>query len=109
LSELYREAIAGRYATTLVQRLIQLLGVYPIGTLVRLNTGEEAVVVWVHSHSRLTPTIKLLKNSTGQPYEEQEIIDLSSQTTGGPSRSIQETIDPHQAGWNITKILDSLW
>jgi len=109
LSELYREAIAGRYVTALVQRLIQLLGVYPIGTLVRLNTGEEAVVVWVHSHSRLTPTIKLLKNSTGQPYEEQEIIDLSSQTAGGPSRSIQETIDPHQAGWNITKILDSLW
>jgi HD-GYP domain-containing protein (c-di-GMP phosphodiesterase class II) len=109
LSELYREAIAGQYATALVQRLIQLLGVYPIGTLVRLNTGEEAVVVWVHSHSRLTPTIKLLKNSAGQPYEEQEIIDLSSQTVGGPSRSIQVTIDPHQAGWDITKILDSLW
>jgi HD-GYP domain-containing protein (c-di-GMP phosphodiesterase class II) len=109
LSELYREAIAGQYATLLVQQLIQLLGVYPIGTLVRLNTGEEAVVVWVHSHSRLTPTIKLLKNSTGQPYEEQEIIDLSSQTAGGPSRSIQVPIDPHQAGWDIPKILDSLW
>ena len=109
LAELYREAIAGQYTTALVQRLIQLLGVYPIGTLVRLNTGEEAVVVWVHSHSRLTPTIKLLKNSTGQPYEEQEIIDLSSQPSGGSSRSIQVTIDPHQAGWDITKILDSLW
>jgi HD-GYP domain-containing protein (c-di-GMP phosphodiesterase class II) len=109
LAELYKAAVAGQYSTALVQRLIQLLGVYPIGSLVRLNTGEEAVVVWVHSHSRLTPTIKLLKNSTGQPYEEQEIIDLSLQAAGGPSRSVQESIDPHQAGWDITKILDSLW
>ena len=109
LSELYRAAVAGQYASTLVQQLIHLLGVYPIGSLVRLNTGEQAVVVWVHSHSRLTPTIKLLKNASGQPYEEQEIIDLSSQTHNDTSRSIQESIDPHEAGWDMTKILDSLW
>ena len=109
LSELYRAAVAGQYATKLVQRLIHLLGVYPIGSLVRLNTGEQAVVIWVHSHSRLSPTIKLLKNSSGKPVEEQEIIDLSSQTTRETSRSIQESIDPHEAGWDMSKILDSLW
>ena len=109
LSELYRAAVAGQYATVLVQRPIHLLGVYPIGSLVRLNTGEQAVVVWVHSHSRMTPTIKLLKNALGQPFEEQEIIDLSSQATNGTARSIKESIDPHEAGWDMTKILDSLW
>ena len=109
LSELYRAAVTGQYATALVQRLIQLLGVYPIGSLVRLNTEEQAVVIWVHSHSRLTPTIKLLKNAAGQPYNEQEIIDLSAQTNNGTPRSIQETIDPHEAGWNMGKVLDSLW
>lgn len=109
LSELYQAAVAGQYCITLVQQLIHLLGVYPIGSLIRLNTGEQAVVVWVHSHSRLTPTIKLLKNASGQPYEEQEIIDLSSQTTNGTPRSILEAIDPHEAGWDMTKILDSLW
>jgi HD-GYP domain-containing protein (c-di-GMP phosphodiesterase class II) len=109
LSELYRAAVAGQYATSLVQQLIHLLGVYPIGSLVRLNTGEQAVVVWVHSHSRLTPTIKLLKNASGQPYHEQEIIDLTSQANNGTLRSIQESIDPHEAGWDMGKILDSLW
>jgi hypothetical protein len=109
LSELYRAAVAGQYATSLVQQLIHLLGVYPIGSLVRLNTGEQAVVVWVHSHSRLTPTIKLLKNASGQPYDEQEIIDLTSQANNGTLRSIQESIDPHEAGWDMGKILDSLW
>ncbi len=109
LSELYRAAITGQYAITLVQRLIQLLGVYPIGSLVRLNTGEQAVVIWVHSRSRLNPTIKLLKNAAGQPCDEQDIIDLSSQPPNEASRSIQETIDPHQEGWDMAKILDSLW
>ncbi len=109
LSELYQAAVAGQYAIPLVQRLIHLLGVYPIGSLVRLNTGEQAVVVWVHSHSRLTPTIKLLANPLGQPYEEQEIIDLSSQANNGNTRSIQESIDPHESGWDMSKILDTLW
>ena len=109
LSELYKAAVAGQYATALVQQLIQLLGVYPIGSLVQLNTGEQAVVVWVHSHSRLSPTIKLLTNASGQPYEEQEIIDLSSPINQETARSIQETIDPHKTGWDMTKILDSLW
>jgi HD-GYP domain-containing protein (c-di-GMP phosphodiesterase class II) len=109
LAELYQAAVAGQYSTTLVQQLIHLLGVYPIGSLVRLNTGEQAVVIWVHSHSRLTPTIKLLKNASGQPYQEQEIIDLSAQINNGASRSIQESIDPREAGWDMTKILDSLW
>ena len=109
LSELYRAAIAGQYPTMMVQRLIQLLGVYPIGSLVRLNTEEQAVVVWVHSHSRLTPTIKLLRNASGEPYETQEIIDLSSQTTNGPTRSIEGTLDPHEENWDMTEILDALW
>ncbi len=109
LSELYQAAVAGEYATTLVQHLISLLGVYPIGSLVKLNTGEQAVVVWVHSHSRLTPTIKLLKKANGDPYEDQEIIDLASQASLNPSRSIEEVLDPHREGWDMAKILDSLW
>lgn len=59
LSELYRAAVEGQHHMFLIQRLIQLLGVYPIGSLVQLNTGEHAIVVWVNSHSRLTPTIKI--------------------------------------------------
>jgi HD-GYP domain-containing protein (c-di-GMP phosphodiesterase class II) len=109
LSELYRAAVAGQYHPYLVERLIQLLGVYPIGSLVRLNTGEQAVVVWVHSHSRLTPTIKLLKDPSGQPYPEQEIIDLAVQAAHRPQRSIEKVLDPHQEGWDISKILEALW
>lgn len=109
LSELYQAAVGGQYHLYLVQRLIQLLGVYPIGSLVRLNTGEQAVVVWVSSHSRMTPTIKLLKDSLDQPYPEQEIIDLAAQSPTTPHRSIEKALDPIREGWDMSKILEALW
>ncbi len=109
LSELYRAAMKGQYQTVLVQRLIQLLGVYPIGSLVRLNTEEQAVVVWVQNHSRLTPTIKLLKDHTGRPYPDQEIVDLSAQSEEPHPRSIVEVLDPHHTDIDLANILESLW
>ncbi len=109
LSELYRAAISGQYQVSLVQRLIQLLGVYPIGTLVRLNTNEQAIVVWVSSHTRMYPTVKLLKDPCGVPYPEQELLDLSAQQEGTPHRTILEALNPQQEGWDVGHLLESLW
>ncbi|MGD9851928.1 MAG: HD-GYP domain-containing protein [Nitrospirales bacterium] len=109
LSELYRAAIAGQYLLDVVQQLIQLLGVYPIGTLVRLNTNEQALVVWVPSHSRMLPTIKLLKDAFGQPYADHILLDLSAQGDENSPRTIREALDPQQEGWDVGKILEALW
>ncbi|MGE0473260.1 MAG: HD-GYP domain-containing protein [Nitrospirales bacterium] len=109
LSELYRAAMAGQYQLGLVQQLIQLLGVYPIGTLVRLNTNEQAIVVWVSSHTRMFPTVKLLKDAFGKPYTDPVLLDLSAQTDGHPRRTIAEALDPQREGWDIGQFLESLW
>lgn len=109
LSELYKASVEGQYQTLLVQRLIQLLGIYPIGSLVRLNTHELAVVVWVHSHSRLTPTIKLLQDPSGKDYTDQEIVDLSAQGSESHPRAIDEVLDPHKIQVDLGQILESLW
>jgi HD-GYP domain-containing protein (c-di-GMP phosphodiesterase class II) len=109
LAELYRAAVSGQYHVHLVQRLIQLLGVYPIGTLVRLNTNELAIVVWVSSQTRLFPTIKLLKDPHGLPYAEQDLLDLSAQQEGAPFRTIKEALNPQQEGLDVSQLLESLW
>lgn len=109
LSELYRAAMAGQYHLGIVQQLIQLLGVYPIGTLVRLNTNEQALVVWVSSHTRMLPTIKLLKDACGNPYAEHILLDLSVQGKENPRRTIAEALNPQQEGWDIGQLLESLW
>ena len=39
----------------LVRRFVQLIGIYPAGTLVRLNTGEVAVVLNVYAPDPVPP------------------------------------------------------
>ena len=109
LRELYQAANDGLYDPVLVKRLIQFVGVYPIGTLVELSTGERAIVVWVHSHARMKPCIKLLADPLGRPYLEQEILDLSVQDTKSHSRSIVRSLDPKEENVDIPKALEALW
>jgi HD-GYP domain-containing protein (c-di-GMP phosphodiesterase class II) len=48
------------YHPGLVERFIRCLGIYPIGTLVRLTTGETGVVVQGAPLSPLLPTVRVV-------------------------------------------------
>ena len=61
----------------LVEQLIQVIGVYPIGTLVELTTGEVAVVIAHNRAQRLRPIVALLLNANKQPNATAIEIDLS--------------------------------
>ena len=49
----------------LVRRFVQLIGIYPPGTLVRLSTGEIAVVLQVHAPDAYHPRVRLLADANG--------------------------------------------
>jgi len=57
----------------LVRRYVQLVGIYPAGNLVRLNTGEVAVVVNVYAPDPYRPQVRVLIGRDGKrldlPYE----------------------------------------
>jgi putative nucleotidyltransferase with HDIG domain len=57
----------------LVRRFTQLVGIYPAGNLVKLNTGEVAVVLKVYAPDPYRPNVKVLINRLGTwleiPYE----------------------------------------
>ena len=109
LGELYKAGTEGYYDPLLVQRLIQFVGIYPIGSLVELNTGERAVVVWVPSQSRLKPSVKLLADPLGRSYVDQEILDLSTQDQKTNPRTIVRSLDPREEQIDINQVLESLW
>jgi hypothetical protein len=52
-----------------VRRFVQLLGVYPPGTLVKLNTGEIAVVMKVHAPDPYRPRVKVLIAADGRRHD----------------------------------------
>jgi putative nucleotidyltransferase with HDIG domain len=57
----------------LVRRFVQLIGIYPAGNLVRLNTGEVAVVLTVYAPDPYRPHVRVLIDREGRrldlPYE----------------------------------------
>jgi len=77
-----------------VDRFIQCLGIYPIGTTVRLNTGEIGVVCGMNHSSLLRPKVRLCLNAQGHQIQPlNKTWDLNH--PGRADREIREIVDPH--------------
>jgi putative nucleotidyltransferase with HDIG domain len=60
-----KRADGSQFDQNLVRRFVQLLGVYPTGTLVRLHSGEVAVVTRVHAPDPYRPRVRVLFDAGG--------------------------------------------
>lgn len=61
----------------LVIEFIEAMGLYPLGTMVKLSSGETGIVVKNSPDRRLKPEIMIVKDSNGVDIEQPETIDLS--------------------------------
>jgi putative nucleotidyltransferase with HDIG domain len=79
----------------LVRRFVQLIGIYPAGNLVRLNTGEIAVVLQVYAPDPYRPRVRVLTTAGGQRLDLPIEIDLW-EPSDDPQRpaSIVAPLDP---------------
>ncbi len=91
----------------LVEAAIKCLGVYPIGSVVKLNTGELAVVVGVHPEHRLKPVLKIIVGPRGQSYPTPIEVDLAEPGDTDPRRTILTALDPATEQINVAMYLDS--
>ena len=65
LSILYKEQ-TNHYDAELVQQFIQMVGIYPVGSLVQMNNGQLAIVLSVNEDHKLEPVIELLTDTDGK-------------------------------------------
>jgi HD-GYP domain-containing protein (c-di-GMP phosphodiesterase class II) len=68
---------------------INKMSVYPIGSIVKLDTEETARVISAHPGSPLRPVIMILNGADGSPVRERTIIDLSKQDFPSIKDSVQ--------------------
>lgn len=61
----------------LVQEFMRCVGIYPVGTLVLLESGRLGVVVEPHETSLLTPKVNVFFHTREQRYIKPETVDLS--------------------------------
>jgi cyclic di-GMP phosphodiesterase len=61
----------------LVEQFIRCIGIFPVGSLVQLNTGEVGVVIAQNSTKRLQPRVMVIRDAAANPIYPQKLIDLS--------------------------------
>lgn len=105
LQLLYRLSLEGHLDPTLVQRFIQVVGIYPVGSVVELNTGETAIVKQIHHHVPLAPVVLLVKSAGNTLFSKPSEQDLAAQIET-PHRKITAILDPQQSGIDPTDYLD---
>lgn len=93
----------GHFDPMVFQAFVKSLGIYPIGSLVKLSSGRLGIVIEQAEKSLLTPRIKVFYSTRSNTRIKPEIIDLSR--TGCPEK-IAGREDP--AKWNFPD-LNELW
>jgi HD-GYP domain-containing protein (c-di-GMP phosphodiesterase class II) len=90
----------------LVKALINVTGVFPVGTLAILDTHEMAVVTRRHPDPMKVhqPFVRIISDPTGTMIAAPVEVDLSEvdPETGSPKRTIVKTTDPDRYGIRIS-------
>ena len=83
----------------LVRRFSQLMGIYPPGNMVRLDTGEVAVVLRIYAPDPYKPRVRVVVGADGEKLARPRDVNLweSSDTTPGP-KAILSPVDPGSLG-----------
>jgi putative nucleotidyltransferase with HDIG domain len=81
----------------LVRRFVQLVGIYPVGNLVRLDTGEMAVVTMIYAPDPRRPQVRVIADREGARPEVPYEINLWEGAAGQPS-NIVAPVDPVEVG-----------
>lgn len=67
----------GHFDPMVFQAFVKSLGIYPIGSLVRLESGKLGVVIEQGEQSLLKPRVKVFFSTRAQAYITPEVIDLA--------------------------------
>lgn len=91
LSKKVNEAFNPDYFRTFVK----ILGIYPIGSIVRLDTNEIAIVTKINLEEPDRPIVKILFNADGIPLKTPVEVPLNERdATGRIKRNVVASVDP---------------
>ena len=101
IKELYQQGRAQQLDLRLVEKMIRCLGIYPVGSLIELNTGERGIVLAVNPGKALQPVVHILWDQTHQCYATPVTIDLAAPDADMPIRTIRDVLEPAAEGYDI--------
>ena len=102
------QSLAGTvFDPKLLEVFVRMVGIYPVGSLVRLSTGELALVVKPNPADTSRPFVRILFERTGRRLAEERTVDLTERDpdTGQLRRTIIMAVDPASKNFDVAKYL----
>jgi putative nucleotidyltransferase with HDIG domain len=94
-----KQCDGGQFDTHLIRRFVQLLGIYPVGHVVRLDTGQIALVVKAHAPDPYRPQVRILIDRAGNRLERSGEVNLwEGPSEDGEPSAIVAPVDPASLG-----------
>ncbi len=77
----------------LLQAFMRCVGIYPVGSLVRLESGRLGVVIEQNDNSLLTPRLRVFFSTKSNGYIKPEVVDLGRKLgSGGGDRIVSAEV-----------------
>lgn len=94
------------YDSQLVQLFIQMVGIYPVGSLVKMNNGQIAVVLSTNEDHKLEPVVELLTDPSRNLIKP-TAVDLSKHATDshGNYLKIKRSLADNEVQFDLKAVL----
>jgi hypothetical protein len=87
-----RELSGSEFDAQMLRNLLKVIGTYPVGSLVRLSTGDAAFVTKVEGQDSERPVVVVVENAQGELLSTHPLVDLMEE----PELSVVEVIDHYE-------------
>lgn len=94
----------GHFELRLVQHFIRCVGIYPVGTLVRLQSDRLAIVMESGRGDPLMPIVRLVFDAKHRRYIQVEDLDLSRKSRGAMDKIVAPE-DPQRWGVDLEALM----
>ena len=101
----------GNFDQELIEAFVKLIGVYPIGSIVELNTGHTGVVILNNKNSRMKPVVGLVLSRKHEHYKKIKLLNLASEVwerIPGRKLRITKLLEPNARNINVQAVISSV-
>lgn len=93
------------FSSQLLECFIQCLSIFPVGSIVELDTGEIGIVMNVNRQRHLLPVVLLVLNREKIPYYPRKVCNLELLSDQGRPVRIKRILESNAHGINASAIL----
>ncbi|MBA1147611.1 HD-GYP domain-containing protein [Ectothiorhodospiraceae bacterium WFHF3C12] len=95
------------FGRELVEGFIRCIGIFPVGSLVELDSGALGVVISSAPESRLKPVLLMVRTPEGDDYEKRLVLNLAALDAEAPGRglSVRRVVQGADYGIDVPAIV----